>query len=69
LLSIAKVVPTGRRHVTIREGETSHSVIFVIESIVRACCIKDNGQELSPFFWSENLITASWESRRSCSRG
>lgn len=62
VMSIAKVLPTERGQVLIREGELNMSVIFVVNGIVRAYYIKENGQEMTPFFWSENGVTASWES-------
>jgi CRP-like cAMP-binding protein len=53
----------GRRgDLLIRAGECRKTLIFVLEGIVRAYYIKENGQEMTPFFWSEGLITASWES-------
>ena len=62
VLSIAKVMETFRGQALINAGTCNKTIIFVLGGIVRAYYIKDNGQEMTPFFWSENLITASWES-------
>ena len=62
VLGIAKIIPTTRGELLIRFGECKKDIIFVLKGIVLAYYIKENGQEMTPFFWSEDLITASWES-------
>ena len=45
----------------IRMGAFDYSIYFVFSGLVRAYYYSEQGNELTPFFWNEYLITASWE--------
>lgn len=61
VLSISRIVNTSKGDTLIRRGEYGTDIYFVLKGIIRAFYIKDNGQEMTPFFWSEKQITGSWE--------
>ncbi len=45
----------------IKAGEFDYSIYFVFDGLIRAYYYSEQGNELTPFFWNEHLITASWE--------
>ena len=44
------------------EGDKNNNVYLIIKGVVRAYYVSSNGIELTPYFWTENLFVASWES-------
>ena len=62
VLKISRFVQLDAGEDLIRAGEHKLEIWFVIKGLVRAYYIKENGQEMTPFFWADNEITASWES-------
>jgi len=61
-MGISRILTYDKSAHLIRAGEQKKEIWFILEGLVRAYYIKDNGQEMTPFFWAENEITASWES-------
>lgn len=61
VLSISKLIQVERGEKLIRCGESRPNIFFILSGIVRAYYIKENGQEMTPFFWSEHQVTGSWE--------
>lgn len=61
ILVITKVEVIEKDHFFIKAGEYKPKIGIVIKGIIRGYYITASGQELTPFFWDENLITGSWE--------
>ncbi|MCP4121817.1 MAG: Crp/Fnr family transcriptional regulator [Bacteroidetes bacterium] len=61
VLKISRPETYQKGELLIRAGETKKEIWFVLKGLVRAYYVKENGQEMTPFFWSENEITAPWE--------
>lgn len=61
ILSITKIDIIEKDDCFIKAGEYKPMIGLVIQGIIRGYYITDSGQELTPFFWDENLVTGSWE--------
>ena len=61
LLGIIKIVNYDKDDFFIREGDRKPLIGIVLQGIIRGYYITDAGQEMTPFFWEEGLITGSWE--------
>jgi CRP-like cAMP-binding protein len=61
LLGITKVKTIEKDDFFIKAGEYKPIIGIVLKGIIRAYYITDTGQEMTPFFWDENLVTGSWE--------
>lgn len=61
VISVSRLVGYSRNELLMRAGTLRQEIWFVVSGLVRAYYIKENGQEMTPFFWAENQITASWE--------
>lgn len=61
ILSITKIDIIEKDDCFIKAGEYKPMIGLVIQGIIRGYYITDAGQELTPFFWDENLVTGSWE--------
>lgn len=62
VLAIARAVHFERGACFVRAGERKREIAWVLRGLIRAYYIKESGQEMTPFFWAENEIVASWES-------
>ncbi len=61
LLEITKVLFIPKGDFFIRAGDYKPVVGIVVSGIIRGYYITEGGQEMTPFFWEENLTTGSWE--------
>jgi CRP-like cAMP-binding protein len=61
LLAITKIKTIEKDAFFIKAGEYKPVIAIVLKGIIRAYYITDTGQEMTPFFWDENLVTGSWE--------
>lgn len=61
VLAISKLEHFPKGYEVIPAGECRKIIAFILNGIVRAYYINENGQEMTPFFWAEDQIFASWE--------
>lgn len=61
LIRISQTIHLEKDEHFIRFGELKYGIALVAKGTIRGYYYAENGQEMTPFFWHEELVTASWE--------